>query len=175
VLLGEIGEAEAIPVIGARYSLQGFADALDLRRQLHATAVDIWMTHPIIGYGAGNYMHGAKVFGNEFTETLPVHNISLWFAADTGIVGAIAFHGVLLAALRRYWQLIRSRSGLASRVALGAFTGLVACFLDSLTEPLLRAPTIFAIFWTLIALSVSLPSLLQGPDPICHRLLRVQA
>ena len=160
------------PVIGARYSAQSIADALDLRWQQYETAVHIWLISPVIGYGAGNYMHGARLYGNEFTELLPVHNISLWFIADTGVIGAIAFHGILIAALRRYWMVIRLRAGLLSRVALGGFTGLVSCFLDSLTEPLLRAPTIFAIFWTLIALSVSLPSFVQGPDRVGRRLLR---
>ena len=59
---------------------------------------------------------------------------------------------------------IRLRAGLRSRVALGGFTGLVSWFLDGLTEPLLLAPTIFVIFCTLIALRVSLPSFVQGPD-----------
>ena len=70
----------AIRYIGVRYSVQSFADALDLRWQQYELAVRIWLTSPLTGYGAGNYMHGAKLYGNEFTELLPVHNVSLWIA-----------------------------------------------------------------------------------------------
>ena len=162
----------AAPVIGARYTSQSIADAMDLRMQQYELAMRIWRMSPLIGYGAGNYMHAAKVFGNEFTELLPVHNMSLWILADTGVIGAAAFHGVLLAALRRYWLLMRIRSGLVPRLALGGFTGLVACFCDSLTDPALRGPTLFPLFWTFIALSVSLVSLLDEPDRVGWRLLR---
>jgi len=162
----------AAPAIGARYTSQSFADALDLRSQQYQLALRLWRMSPVIGYGAGNYMHGAKLFGDKMTELLPVHNMSLWILADTGVLGAVAFHGVLIAALRRYWRLMRGRSGLVARLALGGFTGLVACFCDSLTDPALRGPTIFPLFWMFVALSVSLPSLLQDRDRIGWRLLR---
>jgi O-antigen ligase len=158
--------------VGTRYTVQSFATALDLRWQQYELAVRIWLMNPLTGYGAGNYMHGAKLYGNEFTELLPVHNVSLWILADTGIIGAIAFHGVLLAAVRRFWRLVRLRAGIVSRIALGGLTGLVACFVDSLTEPLLRAPTIFAVFWSFIALSVCLTSCTGQPGAIGRRLLR---
>jgi len=156
----------AVPVIGARYGSQSIGDAMDLRFEQYALAMRVWLMSPIIGYGAGNYMQAAKLYGNEFTELLPVHNMSLWILADTGVIGAIAFHGLFIAALRRYWRLLRMRAGLLS------FTGLVACFVDNLTDPSLRGSTIFIIFWMFVALSASLPGLVADRDVVGRHLLR---
>jgi len=132
-------------------------------------ALNMWKDNPFFGFGIGNYMK--LNFGQ---ETTPVHNVFLWIAADTGLFGVLAFYGIIIAALRRLWIIIRQHHYPDCRIALAVATGLVAYLLDGLTNPLFREPIVYIMFWFLIAMSVALTRLhsetRNGPEAHTQRL-----
>ena len=122
-------------------------------------ALRIWRDHFLFGNGAGNYMEALKTYRTSSNMLLPVHNVFLWVAADTGLFGVVAFFGVIFSAIRRLWKLVKVKHTLFSRVALAALTGLVAYLLDGLALPLFRESVVYMMFWFTIALSVALPQI----------------
>jgi O-antigen ligase len=124
-----------------------------------SVALHMWRDHPFFGFGAGNYMKALDLYNTNGSLDLPVHNVLLWIAADTGLLGVLAFYGIIVSALRRLWILIRQHRDPDCRMALAVATGLVAYVLDGLTNPLFREATVYMMFWLLIAMSVVLPRL----------------
>jgi O-antigen ligase len=145
------------------YIYERFASApenlMTARYDQYGVALRIWRDHFLFGIGAGNYMEALKTYRTSSNMLLPVHNVFLWVAADTGLFGVVVFLGVILSALRRLWKLVKVKHTLFSRVALAALTGLVAYLLDGLTNPLFRESVVYMMFWFTIALSVALPQI----------------
>jgi hypothetical protein len=164
LVLGSVAALGIVPAVAERYAKENVDQAMDLRWQQYRTGVQVWLMSPVFGYGAGNHMHALKLYGDDFTSLLPVHNMPILIASETGLLGVAAYYSIWLAALWRCWRLIRSRSGLSSRMALGVFAGLVASFLDSLTEPLVRAPVVFVTYWLLLAMTDCLISLRESEE-----------
>lgn len=129
---------------------------LSARFEQFPVAWHIWSDHFVFGFGVGNYMEALKVYNTPGIIPLPVHNVLLWIGAEAGLVGVVAFYGILFSALTRLWGIIRNLDDPNRRLALAIFCSLVAYALDGLTDPLYREPNIYMMFWTLIALSVAL-------------------
>jgi O-antigen ligase len=119
-------------------------------------AWNIWKDHFLFGYGVGNYMDALKYYNEPGILELPVHNVFLWLAAETGIFGVVIYYWLAFAALTRSWKILRRRNHPHRRLALAVFCGLIAYLLDGLTDPLYREPVIYSMFWVMVALSVAL-------------------
>jgi O-antigen ligase len=110
-----------MPLIQRRLE-ESVSDAYDERAGLMRIAFEVIKAHPVFGVGPGAYSH-------VFKEYLPagmdqwlytVHNEYLLRAAETGIIGGIAFVWLLLAALRQSRDLLRYSSSPEIRaLALG--------------------------------------------------------
>jgi O-antigen ligase len=134
----------------ARYS------TLETRFEQYEVALTIWTTHPILGVGPGNYIYSLRRYDYFWLQELPVHDVMLWIAAETGIVGLLIYLGIVFGAMKRLFRVAWRRKDLTGRIAMGALIGLLAYFFDGLTDPLFREPNVFATLWLLIALAVSL-------------------
>jgi O-antigen ligase len=69
------------------------------------TGLTMFATHPILGVGAGNYpvnyQHYAQLIGIEFrAEKRDPHSLYVQLLAETGILGTIAFLGMVLSLIR---------------------------------------------------------------------------
>ncbi len=135
----------------ARYS------TLNTRFEQYEVALTIWKQHPILGVGPGNYIHSLRKYDYFWLQELPVHDVMLWIAAETGIVGLLVYLSIVFSAMKCLFRVARRRKDLTGRIAMGALIALLSYFFDGLTDPLFREPNVFATLWLLIALAVALP------------------
>ncbi len=132
------------------------------RFEQYQVAFEILQRHPIFGVGPGNYMEALKRYDTLWLEELPVHNVMLWIATETGLLGLLCYLAILWSATTRFFAAFSRRRDLAGRLAMAGCIALFSCILDGLTDPLFREPSIFTFFWILVALSVALPNFPQG-------------
>jgi O-antigen ligase len=123
------------------------AELMKARFEQYSVAFDVWRDHPLFGYGAGNYMNALRSYNATGALALPVHNVHLWNLAESGLAGAIAFLSIQLGAMWYCWKAIWRHGGWERRFAVAALTGLIAYFLDGLTDPLFREPVVYLMFW----------------------------
>ncbi|MCB1880447.1 MAG: O-antigen ligase family protein [Gammaproteobacteria bacterium] len=144
-----------VPLIIERFVSAG-PELLTSRFDQFPVAWAIWKDHFFFGYGVGNYMEALHDYNKPGVIELPVHNVFLWVAAETGLFGVITFFGVIFAALMRLWRIIRRHSEPTSVLALAVFGALIAYLLDGLTDPLFREPVVYMMYWVCIAMSVAI-------------------
>jgi len=149
-------------------------ETMTIRYDQYTVAFNMWLDNPLFGFGVGNYMKALDIYNTNSSAPVPVHNVLLWLAADTGLFGVLAFYGIIIAALRRLWIIIKQHHYPDCRIALAVATGLVAYVLDGLTNPLFRESTVYMMFWFLMAMSVALTRLhseiRNGPEAHMQRL-----
>jgi len=127
------------PLITAR-SLGGDSGTAESRLPLMRVAWSIIRSHPILGVGLNNYTTVMQLYdptpeGISFRYPKPVHNIYLYLAAETGLMGLVWFVWFVWAAWRRGWQRIAaSRDGLVRLILLGVACGLVARLAHGLVD-----------------------------------------
>ena len=103
--------------------------ALNERVRLMLIAMDIIKEHPITGVGPGAY---AYVFKNYLTSgtkqgwVYEVHNEFLLRAAETGILGGVAFIVLLVLALRQAYRLTKSQNPTVAVIAVGWFGSIIS-------------------------------------------------
>jgi O-antigen ligase len=131
---------------------------ITIRFEQYKVGLDIWLSHPLLGVGAGNYLKTTEVYPYHSEDVLesPVHNMFLFLAAEVGLLGVVSFYAIIFAALRRLWRVIRAHQDPDCRVALAAFAGLIAYVLGGLSDPLFREPVVYLTFWFTVGLSVAL-------------------
>jgi putative inorganic carbon (hco3(-)) transporter len=102
------------------------------RTSENLAAVNMWADHPLLGVGPDNFevhyqTYSAAIGIDQRAEARGAHNLYLESFAELGLLGAVAFLGVIWLSLRGAW---RARSRLEGRdallceglaVALGAF------------------------------------------------------
>jgi O-antigen ligase len=144
-------------------------DLLLARYAQMRTALSVWRNNFLFGYGGGNY---CLVFDDLDVSVYcsglyPVHNMYLYFAAELGLCGFVAFYGIVASAFASCWKALRCNDWLIRTFALATMTGLFAAMLDGLTGPLLRSPVAYAQLWTHFGFSVAFFRILkqEGETP----------
>ncbi|MCC6848703.1 MAG: O-antigen ligase family protein [Deltaproteobacteria bacterium] len=97
------------PLIQRRLS-ESVGDAYDERAGLMRIAMNVIEAHPVFGVGPGAYSHVFKEYlppGGMDQWLYTVHNEYLLRAAETGVLGGVAWVWLLLAALRQSRDLLR--------------------------------------------------------------------
>jgi putative inorganic carbon (HCO3(-)) transporter len=137
---------------------QGSARA---RISLAQTALAIFEDHPWVGVGFNNYMqvspqYDARAFVGQMAYV--VHNAFLLIAAETGVVGLLAFVGFLTVLLLQTWRAVgRAANDTVWVAGVGAFSAFVALAMHSMTDyALLGSIQVFTQFWLLVGLSAAL-------------------
>lgn len=134
-------------------------EVLTTRYDQYEVALQVVRLFPILGSGPGNWIQALHRHDFLWLEVLPPHNVLLWITAETGILGVSCYIGILATSLIRLTRLIRTRRDNIGRLGMATLIALIATMLVGLTDPTYREPTVFMMFWTLIALSVALPSM----------------
>jgi hypothetical protein len=170
-LLALIPAPRAIGFILQRFAYEGHQN-LTARYDQFPAAMEMWKDHIWTGQGIGSYMVVLQKYILPGTLDLPVHNVFLWLAADTGIFGAVTFFVMIAAAI---WQLVlvaRTRRDPVDLLAIGAAAALGAYVIDGLTNPLFRESLVYMLFWFMLSLSIALPRIARELD---GRMLRAAA
>ncbi len=113
------------PMIEMRLS-ESVGDAYDERAGLMRIAMAVIEAHPVFGVGPGAYSHVFKEYlppGGMDQWLYTVHNEYLLRAAETGILGGLAWIWLLLAALRQSRDLLRRSASPEMRALALAWGG----------------------------------------------------
>jgi putative inorganic carbon (HCO3(-)) transporter len=152
--LGAIGTFQILP----QSILQRFGDALTalnipdiavaevtdsnfatIERLAHwGAALAMWRDHLWLGVGFGNYaaVYPAYAIGRWLDPLGHAHNYYLNVAAETGLVGLLAYGLFWLSAFRLGWQAVRRSTGFQQAIAAGGLGVLVHLSLHSMVDNL---------------------------------------
>jgi putative inorganic carbon (hco3(-)) transporter len=108
------------------------------RKSENLAAVRMWADHPLLGVGPdnfeGHYLAYSQVIGiDQRPQQRGAHNLYLESLAETGVVGAIAFLGVIWLALRGAWQARSRLRGADALLGEGLVVALAAFLICALT------------------------------------------
>ena len=162
-VLALIPAPKALEFIANRFNTEGHQN-LTARFDQYPVAWSMWKEHFFTGQGIGNYMYKLPEYYLPGTLDEPVHNVFLWLAADTGILGAATFFAIIGFAMWRLVPLVRARRAPIDLMALGTLAALTAYVVDGLSNPLFRESLVYMLFWFMLALSVALPRIQQEID-----------
>lgn len=153
--------------VGERFSSAPW-EIMTERFGQYEVALDVWRSHPLFGFGVGNYMEALGLYNTDFALELPVHNTALWLGAEVGVFGVVAFFGLVGAASLRLWRTLDHPDELTRRFALAGLGALAAYVLDGMGNPLFREPVVFISFWLWIGIAWRLGdlSLPRRPHPV---------
>jgi O-antigen ligase len=106
-----------------------------------AAGINMFFAHPILGVGAGNYSEAYPQYAVIcWPDSLGhAHNYYITAAAETGVLGLLAFLGLTCAMVFVGWRSVRSAlpsdsSGFGVALALGFFAYIVTVVVHSLTD-----------------------------------------
>jgi O-antigen ligase len=147
----------------------------DLRTTFVANAVQIFADHPLLGVGPSRYggaaadLFGTPVYAAYGTDRLfvnpsqrTVDNFWLHLVVESGLLGLVAYLGMIAAALR---PIIRSAltAGWGRRVALAGISGaVIGLAINALTTMLLEANSVAFLFWFLLGIGSQLAAAPAG-------------
>lgn len=126
-----IEELTTLASEGATEEVDG---ALTGRATAMLAALYIFLDHPLVGVGPGMTQFYTREYGNQlalrfFTEDRQAHSLFLDIAASHGLLGLIAFGGMLLVTLRDLYRIrlrwLNTRPDLAN-MATGFFFAIIA-------------------------------------------------
>lgn len=118
-------------------------------------AISIFSLKPIFGVGPGGF-GGAVASRLGMFEGLYVDNYYLKTLVEVGLVGFISFLYLIFSILRKgVSNLINLIQEKEKMICLGIFLGLIAFFLNNLTENLWEIPTLSVTMWSLIGILYS--------------------
>ncbi len=125
------------------------------------TGVNIFVDHPILGVGVGNfetnYQDYAQFIGIEQrTEDRRAHSLYLETAAETGLLGLLAFVGIVVSLMVDLAQARRKLKPLKDYPHWAAWiASLQAALIAYLTSSIFLHGDYLRYFWLLVALSIA--------------------
>lgn len=143
-------------------------DLLLVRFEQFPIAWSIWREDFLFGAGAGNYMVRMDEMNTDWSLPEPVHNVALFIGAEMGLLGVVAYYGLVAVVFARLWAIGRLRHDPWSRVAVAAFAGTVSYIFDGMSNPIFREPTIYMCFWIHVALAVALARIVRDAQVPAH-------
>jgi O-antigen ligase len=148
------GKTTVAAVVASRIAstATGGDESLAARLRYTTDAFGTMMEHPLAGVGFGNtfaVLEGGirsdrtGMFGIPEIGTATSSNFLADIGAETGIPGLLAFAFFLLVLLRQGSRTVRTESGRAAPVRIGAFASAVGLLFNGLTYPIVLMP----FFW----------------------------
>lgn len=145
------------------------------RLHLWRSSTRLFLKHPILGIGAGNYevisptvWDKAEIddFVKQNKMSYRVHNEYLETATEQGIIGFAALTGLIVVACYEACQILRETQARAdSRRALGLLAAVVALSVDSVFNFDLQTPSSALLFWVALGMITSKVSQLRSCPP----------
>jgi len=126
------------------------------RLALWGTAGLLFLQHPVLGVGYGNYrsLYNDYVPGIAPGE-LDAHNLYLQFLAETGIIGFVIFFVIVVSFARVAVKLAKNAGPLYRIVGIGVGGALAATLVHGMVDYLFNvSPQFGALFWLIMALGL---------------------
>jgi putative inorganic carbon (HCO3(-)) transporter len=172
IVLAMVIVLSLLPRYGGASSAGGSSDRLlDVdeftqisRLALWGAAVAMFLAHPILGVGYGNYR---SLYNDYIPGTAPgqldAHNIYLQFLSETGIVGFVAFFVLIGGFARVTLSLVRRSDPFYRLVGFGVGGALIATLIHGMVDFLFNvSPQFGVLFWTVLALGMAASENLSG-------------
>ena len=134
----------------------GASQSLYSRGYLLQKGFGIWLSNPIIGVGPGKFheaMYGDQVVKIEAKKQAVAHNMYIEFLAEFGIVGFIAFMGIVTLSIRRLLRLDKYLYRTSSYEHIGYMTAL--SLLSMLVFGFTLSQGYNSVMWFIIAIGIS--------------------
>lgn len=128
------------------------------RVPLMQVAVNMIRNNPFFGVGLNNYNEIAPKYDTTPQQVTsawnaPVHNLFLYIAAQTGLLGLVCYLLFLLTVFRSLWSAIRAPDPLIAWTGIGVAVGLIAFLAHAQIE--FDSVAGNALFWFVAGLAVS--------------------
>jgi hypothetical protein len=128
------------------------------RAQLWSAAISMLRQHPMLGVGPDNFRHlyGHYLGLSDWDDRVHANNLYLEVLADVGVLGALAFAGLVALPVIGLLRGLRTRTAPAQAVLLaGLCASLLAYFLHSGLDAFLDFTSVYLLFWVIVGLSVA--------------------
>jgi O-antigen ligase len=126
------------------------------RLALWGAAAGMFMSHPVLGVGYGNYRSLYNDYmGSDGPDILDAHNTYLQFLADTGAIGFLVFCILMIAFARLAIHLARQPDPFYRLVGVGVGGALATMLIHGMVDYLFNAnPQFGALFWLVLAMGI---------------------
>ncbi len=134
------------------------------RKSENLAGLEMWADHPLLGVGPDNFeghylKYSAKIGIDPRPERRGAHNLYLESLAETGLLGTIAFLGVLWLALSGAWRARSRLTGADALLGEGLFVALGAFLICAVT-----LHSAYARYeWIFVGLALAAGSLARKP------------
>jgi len=139
------------------------SDIMETRWRLNQLAWEKFKQRPLLGVGANAFYQAHDEYDERNVlsgwKLPPAHNIPLFIASQTGLLGLLTFYGLLLSALSRCWSAGRSYEPFLRALAIGVFAGLIAEQIEGITNFTFYTTAIYYWTWLSFGLAVGLSNL----------------
>jgi O-antigen ligase len=155
---GEEGEAGS----GRLQEVDDFTQ--ESRLALWGAAGMMFLGHPILGVGFGNYrsLYGDYIPGAR-PDDLDAHNLYLEFLSETGLIGFCVFLVLMFAFARMAWKLAGRSDPFERIVGIGMGGALAATLIHGVVDYIFNgSPQSGGLLWTVLALGVTASQTLRG-------------
>jgi putative inorganic carbon (hco3(-)) transporter len=126
------------------------------RLAVWGAAVAMFVGHPVLGVGYGNYRSLYNDYlGSNGPDLLDAHNTYLQFLADTGAIGFLVFCVLMFAFARLAVKLARQPDPFYRLIGVGMGGALATMLIHGMVDYLFNAnPQFGALFWLVLALGI---------------------
>jgi O-antigen ligase len=138
------------------------------RLALWTTAGLIFLSHPVLGAGFGNY----RSLYNDYLpgvrgDELDAHNLYLQFLAEMGMIGFLVFVVLVIAFARLAIKLARQGDPLPRLVGVGVGGALAATLMHGMVDYIFNvSPQSGAMLWLILGLGVAMSGSAPNPSAI---------
>jgi len=132
------------------------------RLALWGAAGLMFLSHPVLGVGYGNYKFLLHAYVPGISDDLDSHNLYLQLLAETGIVGFLAFFVLLGAFARIGLKLRKTPDPYYRAIGVGVCGALVATLLHGFVDFIFGvSPQFGNVFWLVLALGCAAVAMAQ--------------
>lgn len=167
---GYLDRLLTLPDLQPTPDAEGNVDLSALARlTLNLAAWNVFLDHPLLGIGPGNFTLVSVEYANELglrhlSSPFRAHNLYLEIAAETGIVGLATFLCLVGYLSIRLWQ-VRSQNRLARPDASAIATALLFSLIAYLVTGVFLHLSFERYFWLLVALCGAAVAILRPRPP----------
>ncbi|MHC1720684.1 MAG: O-antigen ligase family protein [Clostridiaceae bacterium] len=161
-----VGAALIIPMTRTRILQLADMTQNESRIKVWKTAGYMIKDHPLLGVGNGNFYtqyggyiekHPELTNTYDYMQVFHPHNILLKIQSELGIIGTLAFLGIIVSVFRDLVRFLKSECDPFFRIFYKGFLVSAAVFMImNLIDNFFSAPKVIAFFWIFIAIFQSL-------------------